>query len=99
MDRDTADLLPSFRAQVRKTFTYSSHDRPRENGGISDERTPLIGNGNGSATQNGRNEIWKFFFDSHDTPGLGNSKPWVKYPAHVWHVTKATLLSMGYRLI
>lgn len=67
--------------------------RLHENGTLS-ERTPLVGgspNGNGHAKHHG--PTWEFFFNSRHTPGCDNPKPWVKYPAHVWHITKATLLS------
>ncbi|KAI1455014.1 Calcium/proton exchanger [Annulohypoxylon moriforme] len=93
--------LPSFHNQIRKTvtgLTAGSHDH-RENG-EPHEGTPLIGNGtinqNGNghgAHGHGHSETWEFLFNSHYTPGADNPKPWVKYPAHVWHITKATLLS------
>ncbi|KAI1106564.1 Calcium/proton exchanger [Jackrogersella minutella] len=92
MDRDSVNL-PSFHDQVRKTVTglsTSTRDHPHENG-EPHEGTPLIGNG--TVTQNGHGETWEFFFNSNYTPGADNPKPWVKYPAHVWHITKATLLS------
>ncbi|KAI0888025.1 Calcium/proton exchanger [Annulohypoxylon maeteangense] len=101
MARDLVNL-PSFHDQIRKTvtgLTVSSHGH-HENG-EAHEGTPLIGNGNGngngSISQNGHghghSDMWEFLFNSHYTPGADNPKPWVKYPAHVWHITKATLLS------
>lgn len=97
MDRQTA--LPSFQTQMRKaTWGLLGHDSERrQNGnGTPDERTPLV-NGNGSAPRNNGGKhhgpAWEFFFNSKDTPGCDSPKPWVKYPAHVWHITKATLLS------
>ncbi|KAH8159663.1 hypothetical protein CIB48_g8584, partial [Xylaria polymorpha] len=80
--------------QMRKTLGI--HDPlPRENG-RPDERTPLV-SGNGiSPVENGtknHNSTWEFLFNSESTPGRDSPKLWVKYPAHVWHIIKATLLS------
>ncbi|KAH7027914.1 Ca2+ transporter [Microdochium trichocladiopsis] len=62
------------------------------NGGAApDEHTALLGSGGRSA--NGSHSTRDFFFNSQVTPGLESEKPWVKYPAHVWHITKMTLLS------
>ncbi|KAH7012039.1 calcium ion transporter [Microdochium trichocladiopsis] len=62
------------------------------NGGAApDEHTALLGSGGRSA--NGSHSTRDFFFNSRVTPGLESKKPWVKYPAHVWHITKMTLLS------
>lgn len=88
-------ILPAFRNQVRKATGMSTRrdTRPHENGTLN-ERTPLVGgslNGNGHAKHH--SPTWEFFFNSRHTPGCDNPKPWVKYPAHVWHITKATLLS------
>ncbi|KAI8635581.1 calcium/proton exchanger [Xylariaceae sp. FL1651] len=97
MDRQTASL-PSFQSQVRKaTWGLFGHEHPRENG-APNERTSLLNNINsGLHLQNGNtkghNPTWEFFFNSKHTPGRDSPKPWVKYPAHVWHITKATLLS------
>ncbi|KAI1662191.1 Calcium/proton exchanger [Daldinia decipiens] len=100
MDRDSD--LPSFQSQIRKTVTGLTHThphtRPRQNGEPNETTSLLRGNGhsvqNGSAHQNGHGGgAWEFFFDSQHTPGTENPKPWVKYPAHTWHITKATLLS------
>ncbi|KAI1801958.1 Calcium/proton exchanger [Daldinia bambusicola] len=101
MDRETA--LPSFQTQLRKTVTGLTHPHENEE---PNEDTPLLnnghvvqngngnGNGNGSASHHGRGGgAWEFLFNSHHTPGTDNPKPWVKYPAHTWHITKATLLS------
>ncbi|KAI1141524.1 Calcium/proton exchanger [Hypoxylon sp. FL0543] len=89
--------LPSFHNQVRKTVTGLTtyghgHGPHRENGEAPNERTPLVGNGSAVAGH-GHSETWEFFFNTRYTPGTDNSKPWVKYPAHTWHITKATLLS------
>ncbi|KAI0899245.1 Calcium/proton exchanger [Annulohypoxylon nitens] len=101
MDRDLVNL-PSFHTQIRKTVTGLTvgSQNHRENG-EPHEGTPLIGNGsinqngngNGHGPGHGHSETWEFLFNSHYTPGADNPKPWVKYPAHVWHITKATLLS------
>ncbi|KAI8946449.1 calcium/proton exchanger [Xylaria longipes] len=95
MARETA--LPSFQMQMRKaTWGILGYDTPPRENRRPDERTPLVGeNGNSpsghDATKN--NSTWEFLFNSKSTPGCDSSKPWVKYPAHVWHITKATLLS------
>ncbi|KAI5865935.1 Calcium/proton exchanger [Durotheca rogersii] len=97
MDRSLA--LPSFQERVRKTITgMSGHDHENRE---PHERTALLGNGrvptNGSADRIHqhfqRGGAWQFFFNSRHTPGTDHPKPVVKYPANVWHVTKATLLS------
>ncbi|KAI0421632.1 calcium/proton exchanger [Xylaria grammica] len=96
MDRQTA--LPSFQNTLRKaTWGVLGHEhQPRENG-TADERTPLVVGNGGSAPRNddtkNHSSIWEFFFNSKHTPGSDSPKPWVKYPAHVWHISKATLLS------
>ncbi|KAI0408290.1 calcium/proton exchanger [Xylaria palmicola] len=96
MDRQTA--LPSFQMQMRKaTWGLLGYDSSRRDSGTPDERTPLVGE-NGASLRRGDgakhgNSTWSFFFNSRHTPGTDSPKPWVKYPAHVWHVTKATLLS------
>ncbi|KAI2621960.1 Calcium/proton exchanger [Hypomontagnella submonticulosa] len=97
MDRNSVNL-PSFHAQLRKTvtgFTTASHD-PHENGDVNESTSLLHGNGhritNGFAHHN-HGETWQFFFNSQRTPGTDSPKIWVKYPAHTWHITKATLLS------
>ncbi|KAI0539105.1 calcium/proton exchanger [Xylaria digitata] len=96
MDRQTA--LPSFQNTLRKaTWGVLGHDRPRENG-TPDENTPLVNeNGRSLSTRDDNtkyhNSTWEFFFSSKSTPGCNSPKPWVKFPAHIWHITKATLLS------
>ncbi|KAI1472874.1 Calcium/proton exchanger [Daldinia caldariorum] len=95
MDREP--VLPSFQIQLRKTVTGLTHSH--ENG-EPNEDTPLLNNGhvvqNGNGFANHHEHsggAWEFFFDANHTPGTDNPKPWVKYPAHTWHITKATLLS------
>ncbi|KAI0839767.1 Calcium/proton exchanger [Hypoxylon sp. FL0890] len=86
--------LPSFHNQVRKTvtgLTTYSHGPHHENG-EPNEHTPLVGNGSAVAGYR-HSETWEFFFNTRYTPGTENPKLWVKYPAHTWHITKATLLS------
>ncbi|KAI0849736.1 Calcium/proton exchanger [Daldinia vernicosa] len=91
--------LPSFQSQIRKTVTGLTYHH--ENGEANETTSLLRGNGhsvlNGSAHQNGHGGgawvYWEFFFNTRYTPGTENPKPWVKYPAHTWHITKATLLS------
>ncbi|KAI1496688.1 Sodium/calcium exchanger protein-domain-containing protein [Biscogniauxia marginata] len=92
MDRDT--VLPSFLGQVRKAATgLTGHDVPYENG-EAHERTPLVGGRTaGGLRSRCHGETWEFFFNLKYTPGSESPKPWVRYPARVWHVAKATLLS------
>ncbi|KAI0164191.1 calcium/proton exchanger [Xylariaceae sp. FL1272] len=60
--------------------------------GAPNEHTSLLGGTNGSGRCH-HSPTYEFFFNSKHTPGADSPKPWVKYPAHVWHITKATLLS------
>ncbi|KAJ8131640.1 hypothetical protein O1611_g1982 [Lasiodiplodia mahajangana] len=82
---------------MRQATTWRPNGSTRENGGTPNENTPLIReNGRAPTRHDGakdRTSMWEFFFNSSYTPGRDSPKPWVKYPAHVWHVTKATLLS------
>ncbi|KAL7622074.1 Vacuolar membrane antiporter [Parahypoxylon ruwenzoriense] len=94
---DCLPALPSIQDQIRKTMTgFSAHDHHHENG-EPHERTSLLGhihqNGFASHHHGHGSEAWQFLFNSQYTPGADNPKPWVRYPAHVWHITKATLLS------
>ncbi|ORY62573.1 Sodium/calcium exchanger protein-domain-containing protein [Pseudomassariella vexata] len=62
--------------------------------GDANERTPLVSTSdNGNGHNHEHSPTYKFFLDTQETPGLGSQKPWVKWPAHVWHTTKTTLLS------
>ncbi|GAP87117.1 putative calcium proton exchanger [Rosellinia necatrix] len=97
-----ANALPSFQNQVRKaTWGMFGHACRSNDSQMPDERSPLItGNGNGNGrVPNGNSAIkdhgsaWEFFFNSRHTPGCDSPKPWVNYPANVWHIIKATLLS------
>ncbi|KAI0133676.1 calcium/proton exchanger [Xylariales sp. AK1849] len=92
MNRDT--VAPSFQERVRRTFSIGSgkHNNP-QNGGTH-EGTPLLGTANGGhGSGHGHSETHEFFLNTRYTPGTDSSKLWVKVPAKVWHVTKATLLS------
>ncbi|KAI1310693.1 calcium/proton exchanger [Xylaria venustula] len=95
MDRQTA--LPSFQKTVRKATGGLLFDHSHRENESPDERTPLVNqNGRSSAGNHGsknHSPTWEFFFNSKSTPGCDSPKPWVKYPAHVWHIAKATLLS------
>ncbi|KAI1422490.1 calcium/proton exchanger [Xylaria sp. FL1777] len=96
MDRQTA--LPSFQKTVRKaTGGFLGYNRRPTANGAPDERTPLVSENGRSSSRNDDSKdhgpTWEFFFNSKTTPGRDSPKPWVKYPAHVWHITKATLLS------
>ncbi|CAJ2504846.1 Uu.00g122400.m01.CDS01 [Anthostomella pinea] len=70
------------------------HHHSRENG-EAHERTSLLGGGNilGHHGSKSHSATWEFFFNTKHTPGTDDPKPYVKYPAHVWHIAKATLLS------
>ena len=59
------------------------------------ETTPLMANGSGSSGNRHyeHNAAYEFFLNKNSTPGMDSPKPWVKAPANVWHVLKATLLS------
>ncbi|KAI3320281.1 Calcium/proton exchanger [Xylariaceae sp. AK1471] len=97
MDHPT--VLPGFKKQIRQLAGSAGHEHPhRENGenGTVNERTALLSGSGGSLRNDdtkSHNPTWEFFFNSQYTPGRHSPKPWVKYPAHVWHITKATLLS------
>ncbi|KAJ1327999.1 Ca2+:H+ antiporter [Microdochium nivale] len=86
--------IPSFLSTLRKQATAPNKKRSNTasgmNGGAPDERTSLLGSG-GHA--NGSHSTRDFFFNSQVTPGRDSDKVWVKYPAHVWHIAKMTLLS------
>ncbi|RYO91865.1 hypothetical protein DL766_006122 [Monosporascus sp. MC13-8B] len=103
MDHDTAKQ--DFHAEFRRvgqvaTFGSHRHTQPRENG-EAHERTSLLG-GAGSVFSDGgpdHSYVRDFFFNSAYTPGADSPKPWVRYPAHVWHVMKAVLLSSPLNLL
>jgi Ca2+:H+ antiporter len=56
----------------------------------SHEYTPLL---SGDQANGRRDAAYHFFLDTKFTPGADSPNPFVKWPAHVWHVTKITLLS------
>ncbi|KAI1817261.1 calcium/proton exchanger [Poronia punctata] len=90
MDHQTAS--PTFYRKLRQaTWGSSGHNHPNTGNGTAHEGTPLLpGRQHGSKDHS---PTWEFFFNTRSTPGQHSPKPWVKYPAHVWHITKATLLS------
>lgn len=59
------------------------------------EITPLLPNGDGAgATNNHRGGFWRqVFLDPKKTPGLDSPNPFVKWPVHVFNITKVVLLS------
>ncbi|KAI0009225.1 Calcium/proton exchanger [Xylariaceae sp. FL0662B] len=90
-------ISPKFQGNMRKVFTsLTGHSHAGENG-EPHEGSALLGYGdgltNGFHRHRGHGEAWEFFFNAQHTPGTDNANRWVKYPAHVWHVVKATLLS------
>ncbi|KAI2610107.1 Calcium/proton exchanger [Hypoxylon fragiforme] len=89
--------LPSVQWRIRKTVTSLTNPGHSYENGEPHEGTALLGNNhvgtNGFGSHHSHGGAWEFFFNAQHTPGTDNSKPWVKYPAHVWHITKATLLS------
>ncbi|KAI0190317.1 calcium/proton exchanger [Astrocystis sublimbata] len=89
MSHETA--LPSFQRSMRKATMGLLGVDPLPGHGSLDETSPLIG-GNGRASKQ-HSPTWEFFFNSKTTPGTDSPNPAVKYPAHVWHVAKTTLLS------
>ncbi|KAI1078096.1 Calcium/proton exchanger [Whalleya microplaca] len=101
MARDT--VSPSFQSRVRRVVTvatgFSSHSHengePHEGsallGGLN--RDTLANGFHNHHHQEGHSETWEFFFNTKYTPGADSPKRWVNVPAHVWHITKATLLS------
>ncbi|KAI1267923.1 calcium/proton exchanger [Xylariaceae sp. FL1019] len=83
--------LPKFRAAVRAA-TVGTPRRGQHGNGAPNEHTSLLGGTHGFGGSH-HSPTFDFFFNSKHTPGADSPKPWVKYPAHVWHITKATLLS------
>jgi hypothetical protein len=89
MDDDTVG--PSFQQQVRRTFSIGKHN---DQNGDAHENTPLLGGANGGhGASHGHTETFEFFFNSHYTPGADSPNQFVKVPANIWHIAKATLLS------
>ncbi|KAI1326720.1 calcium/proton exchanger [Xylariaceae sp. FL0255] len=86
---------PTFKQTVRRAATRLMGDESQDNGTAEpNEHTSLLRNVSGLSNHNAHHSpAFDFFFNSKHTPGTDNSKPWVKYPAHVWHITKVTLLS------
>ncbi|KAI1848806.1 hypothetical protein JX266_005234 [Neoarthrinium moseri] len=88
MDRNAVG--PSFHERVRRTFSVGA-SKNHQNGGAH-EATPLLA-GDSLGGRHEHSETYDFFLNSHYTPGADSSKPWVRIPATVWHIAKATLLS------
>jgi Ca2+:H+ antiporter len=62
----------------------------------ADENTGLLsvnGNGNGNGRVRKRSTFSEFFLDTRHTPGMESENPFVRFHAHVFNVTKVTLLS------
>lgn len=78
---------------MRTSFGSGPNGTPG-NGGQShlDEHTPLIANGR-TASHNGHGFWHEVFLDPKKTPGLDSPNPYVKWPVHVFNVTKIVLLS------
>jgi Ca2+:H+ antiporter len=96
MERNTETR--TFRSELRKANTIYrqlTHPLAGQQNGEADEHTSLLGRASTTYTNgaSGHSATRDFFLNSKYTPGTESPKPWVKYPAHVWHVTKATLLS------
>ena len=71
----------------------SRHTHSTENGDAH-ERTSLLGSGSGGPNGDARHSYTRdFFLNSAYTPGTDSRKPWIRFPAHVWHILKAVLLS------
>lgn len=93
MSRDT--VHPDFVEAVRRASTAVR--KPilgQPNGEEPHEGTSLLGGLTHRNREHG--DTYKFFLDSSHTPGCDSEKPWVKWPANVWHITKKTLLSSEY---
>lgn len=72
-----------------RTNTANRHGGPGET-------TPLMPNGSmpsGNYNHEHNNAAYDFFLNKNSTPGTNSPKTWVKAPANVWHIVKATLLS------
>lgn len=86
-----------FRGQVR---SWGTANKPNGRDGDVDENSPLLVNGNHSATHESHvvngdsgNQTLKFLFNSTHTPGTDSPNVAVRYSSQVWHVTKVSLLS------
>ncbi|KAK7750752.1 Vacuolar calcium ion transporter [Diatrype stigma] len=69
-------------------------NHPHSENGEAHERTSLLGNGSGGINGHAHHSYTRdFFFNSSYTPGTDSRKFWVRFPAYVWHILKAVLLS------
>lgn len=95
MSRDTVG--PSFHEAVRRTFSIGT-SKGHQNGNAQED-TPLLPGDRGDRSgpdryrRRDQSETYQFFLNTRYTPGIDSDKLWVKVPAHIWHITKATLLS------
>lgn len=72
----------------------SDNNHPHSENGEAHEGTSLLGNGSGGINGHAHHSYTRdFFFNSAYTPGTDSRKLWVRFPAHVWHILKAVLLS------
>ncbi|KAI0395491.1 calcium/proton exchanger [Xylariaceae sp. FL0594] len=88
-------VKPTFRDAVRRAtgLSIAGHTHTGRENGTVDERTSLLNRTGPDNANKDHHPVREFFFNPRYTPGHDSPKPWVKYPAHVWHITKATLLS------
>lgn len=81
----------NFREQFRKTWTNPAHSDQMNGAMNSTENTPLLGHPFASEDRRG---FWrKLLLDRRHTPGTDDPNPLVKWPARVFNVAKAALLS------
>ncbi|KAH6618080.1 Sodium/calcium exchanger protein-domain-containing protein [Chaetomium sp. MPI-SDFR-AT-0129] len=66
---------------------------------MNGEREPLLG-GQGSSILHPEPGFWRHvFINTRSSPGTDNPNPFIRYPAHLWNVTKVTLLSSWINLL
>lgn len=67
-------------------------------GNMNGESEPLLG-GHGSSILHPEPGFWRHLLvNTRSSPGTDNPNPFIRYPAHVWNVTKVTLLSCTFPL-
>jgi len=92
-----------FNVAVRKTFRRvatgkgqrvpnGNGQRYGSNGQPPMESDPLLPGAHG-VRRDEESFWWAFFLDRKRTPGTDSHNPFVSVPAHIWNVTKVTLLS------
>ncbi|KAK4195392.1 putative vacuolar calcium ion transporter [Triangularia verruculosa] len=82
--------------QILRRFTTGKF--PHEDGTASptmdDEESPLLGRGHRTANGSSEPNFWKhLLLDRTSSPGTKSANPLVRLPAHIFNVTKITLLS------